>query len=192
MQKDYSAAIKTRGNQEDSKKLANDWVTAGKNTVRPSGIAGDRFEEVKGNVRGMYKPGGPGDKPDPELDAARQRLYGADQQKKSLDPKQRELDLQEARLNMDKENAAAQRNLERDKMKQTEEQFKADLAFKKEEGEENRKLQREQAKMQMIQSVIQILGQLITTAMQMLGQVAAAHISGQYQVQASIMQKFKN
>jgi hypothetical protein len=172
MQKDYKDAVNTRGKNDEAKKLALDWKTEAKNTIMPTGLAVDRYGEVRGNVDNAYQPDGPRKPPNQELEQARQRLYGAEQQKKSLDPKQRELDLKEQELQIQKDNASQQRNLERDKMKQEKEIAQSRLDFDKESADENRKLQREQMKMQMMTTVIQFLGSLITTAMQMLSSLA--------------------
>jgi hypothetical protein len=192
MQKDYSLALQTKGNKIDSEKLAKSWMEDGKNTIKPSGNAGDRYDEIKGNMRKMYKPGGASDKPNQDFEAARQRLYGADQQKKNLSLQEREIAIREESNEISREDSASRRNLERDKMKQDHEHFLADQEQKKVDAIENRKLQREQMQQQMMATVLQIFGQFVTTAMTVQGQVASAHISGQYQMQASIMGKFKN
>jgi hypothetical protein len=192
MGRDYDLAVKTRGNNDASKDLATSWNKVGKDTARPSGIAGDQYDVIKGNVRKQYQPNGGSEKPDPDLEQARQRLYGKDQQKKTLNVQERGVAAQEEMNEIRREEIANNKELKRMELKQQKQIHDEDMAFKKWDSEEGRKLQREQMKMQMIQTVLQIMGQLISSALQILGQTAAAHISGQYQVQASIMQKFKN
>jgi hypothetical protein len=192
MRSDYAAAVKTKGDKTASDALATKWIDAGKGTGIPTGVAGDQYQVIKGNVRKMYKPDGASEKPDPDIDAARNRLHTGDQQKKTLGVQERGVAAQEEANDIRREEIATNKELKREELKQNKQIADERLAFDKENADENRKLQREQMQMQLIQTVLQIFSQLVGSAMQILGQTAAAHISGQYQVQAGIMQKFKN
>jgi len=192
MQKDYEAALGTKGDPEKTKTLALQWKNDGKNTVQPSGIAGARYQATRSDVNQMYQPGGPGSKPDPTLESARQQIYGADQQQKTLDQGQQKIDIEKQQLEFQKDKDAKDRVLAYDQLKQKTENDNAYLEFQKDKAEKDRQLQKVQMQMHLIETMIQFMGQLFSSALQILGQTSAAHISGQYQVQAAIMQKFKN
>jgi hypothetical protein len=193
MREDYVNLQNAKGDKSASDTVAKTMIDVGKkNGFEPSGEGGDQYDLVQYSVDKMYKPGGAGDKPNPDIEAARNRIHSDNQQNKQLSVQDRQNAnaeeanrLKELEINTNKE-------LKREEMKQNRQIHDEELAFKREDSEANRKLQREQMQMHMIETVLQILGQLMSSAMQLLGQTAAAHISGQYQVQAAIMQKFKN
>jgi hypothetical protein len=186
---DLAKAEKVPSDKNASNDLAKKWIEDGKYTTMPSSPAeGALYRITAHNIDKSQKPG-LDKKPNPQIEADKNILEQHKQSNKNLNFQQKKLDLETESLAETKKNNAAVRENQKAQLAENKRQFNERQAFEKDKTEKDRDLQREQMKQNMISKILELIMHMIGQAMQILGQTASAHISGQYQMQASILGK---
>ncbi len=198
MMNDHAAMEATRGDRQASDALARRFIseTSTATIPQPGTPAGDQALRIQGRVQGRA-----GQRQDPEVEAARQRLHTSDEatrerqgrvgrEERSLNQRDRELDLKDREVRTGEENVALTRERNADERERAREdrnerrwEHETRLAQEREEGQKSRDSQ-------FLASMVGAMFQFLGAAMQAMTSVSQTATQGLASINQSTFSRF--
>lgn len=198
MMNDHAAMEATRGDRQASDALARRFIseTSTATIPQPGTPAGDQALRIQGRVQGRA-----GQRQDPEVEAARQRLHTSDEatrerqgrvgrEERSLNQRDRELDLKDREVRTGEENVALTRERNADERERAREdrnerrwEHETRLAQEREEGQKSRDSQ-------FLASMVGAMFQFLGAAMQAMTGVSQTATQGLASINQSTFSRF--